>query len=569
MSRNGRVAELGEPVRAPRRLAPVLAELVELVRRRADGDAAGERVAAAPRRRRRAGAPRRRGRARCRAACPRRGPSCWARGELLARAATAATRWNSTSAACRSRKLATPPRRGVLQLVGPVGPRQPVLLGERAPGGERRAGRRPPGRRTRRTTARAAGRAPTSNTSRSASLLAAQAASRSIRSSVVRAPGRRRRAPRPGRYAACVEAGASSRHVLDPQVQRVHEPPRRRQVRRRLHRRDRLGGVQRVDQHEVGVVRGRGPGGQVGEVAEVADAPRLGRAHLVQLRHQAHDPPVRDGRRQLESLRRHDEVGFGGAGSSAGASRCATQPVPAQRAGRRAPRRSPRPPCARRPRGRRTQRSTCGTSRHGAVLEHDVEPDTGARRHVGVHPRRPPLAGDDGGGQGAAPRCELGVDQRRARPRRRPRRVDAERGEHGPDRRRRDGDVLALPVPVLGRDPVGVGELDEPGRRGGGDHAPILPCGGRCPDNEGRRMPCRPRSRAARHPQVRRSGTPGGSAAPPSGRAGRPRPRSSRRGSSRRRPSGAFTRPQHEGEHDRDDHVHDERGERDVARSRR
>ena len=42
--------------------------------------------------------------------------------------------------------------------------------------------------------------------------------------------------------------------------------------------------------------------------------------------------------------------------------------------------------------------------------------------HVGVHPRRPALPGDDGGGQRAAPGRELDVGQRRARPRRPPRR---------------------------------------------------------------------------------------------------------------------------------------------------
>ena len=45
----GRVAELGEPVGPPRRLAPVLAELVELVRAAPHGDPAGEGVPQAPR----------------------------------------------------------------------------------------------------------------------------------------------------------------------------------------------------------------------------------------------------------------------------------------------------------------------------------------------------------------------------------------------------------------------------------------------------------------------------------------------------------------------------------------
>ena len=43
---------------------------------------------------------------------------------------------------------------------------------------------------------------------------------------------------------------------FDPQVERVREPAAGRQVRRRLHRRHRFGGVHRVDQHVVGAVLG-------------------------------------------------------------------------------------------------------------------------------------------------------------------------------------------------------------------------------------------------------------------------------------------------------------------------
>ncbi len=64
-------------------------------------------------------------------------------------------------------------------------------------------------------------------------------------------------------------------HLLDPQVQRVEEPPGRRQVRRRLHRSGRLRGVQRVDQHEVRAELLAGPRGEVGQVGEIAHAPRL------------------------------------------------------------------------------------------------------------------------------------------------------------------------------------------------------------------------------------------------------------------------------------------------------
>ena len=320
---------------------------------------------------------------------------------------------------------------------------------------------------------------PRSKTSRRASFLAVHAASRSIRSTSLSALAVAARVDDPA--VRRVLEPAQLGNVLDPQVEGVHEAPRGRQVRRGLHRRDRLGGVQGVDQHEVGVVRGRGPGRQVGKVAQVAHAPRLGRAHLVQLCHQAHDPTLGHGGRQREALRSHDEGGLHGAGVDRGHVEAGHEAVPAhgQVTGHLE--------------GRLTQRAAVDLAvghpsvdlrylAHGAVLEHDVEPDAGARRHVGVDPRRPPLTGDDGGGQRPAPGGELDVDERLLD------RVvalglDAQRREHGPDGRRRDGDVLALPVPVLRRDPVGVGELDEPGRRGGGDHAPHPAVRGRVPRN--------------------------------------------------------------------------------------
>ncbi len=94
---------------------------------------------------------------------------------------------------------------------------------------------------------------------------------------------------------------------LHPHVERVEEPARGRQVGGRLQRRDRLGGVQRVDQQEVGAELGGGPHGEVGQVDEVAHAPGLARPHAVQLRRETPGPAVADRLRQAEPRRGHDQ----------------------------------------------------------------------------------------------------------------------------------------------------------------------------------------------------------------------------------------------------------------------
>ncbi len=139
--------------------------------------------------------------------------------------------------------------------------------------------------------------------------------------------------------------------VLDAQVEGVDEPPRRRQVRRGLHRRDRLGGVQRVDEDEVRVVRGRRPGREVGEVAQVADAPGPRRAHLVELGHQPDDPARGHRLGQLEALGGDDERRRSEWSGRARRRRPRRRAGASRAAGRRAARRWPRRPGARRRRG--------------------------------------------------------------------------------------------------------------------------------------------------------------------------------------------------------------------------
>ena len=85
---------------------------------------------------------------------------------------------------------------------------------------------------------------------------------------------------------------------LRSDVERVEEAPGARQVRRRLHRRHRLGGVQRVDQDVVRAVRATGPDREVGQIGQVTDAPGVVRPDAVELGGQAPGPalphPLRD-----------------------------------------------------------------------------------------------------------------------------------------------------------------------------------------------------------------------------------------------------------------------------------
>ena len=65
------------------------------------------------------------------------------------------------------------------------------------------------------------------------------------------------------------------RDGFDPEIQRVDEAPRCRQIRRRLHRCGRRGCVQRIDQDITGAVRRGRPDRKVSEIGEVADTPGL------------------------------------------------------------------------------------------------------------------------------------------------------------------------------------------------------------------------------------------------------------------------------------------------------
>ena len=198
---------------------------------------------------------------------------------------------------------------------------------------------------------------------------------------VGRAAPRRRRTGR--RRSASTRARCGGRqggelgHVGDPDVERVEVAARGRQVRRVLDRRHRLGGVQRVDQHELG--------------AEAGAPPR----------------PARPGRRSRRRPRSRAS-GRSRAGSSG--------PTPGPRAGRG-----------------RSSRSGASTSTPLAVSVAAAGAERcGSRREV-VGQHEPGLADER-----AADRArldvvvDLGGGVRRRRPRSRPRPSAGRRGARGP-----------------------------------------------------------------------------------------------------------------------------------------
>ena len=97
--------------------------------------------------------------------------------------------------------------------------------------------------------------------------------------------------------------------VLRPDIGDVEESTRFRQVRRGLQRGHRGAGVDRVDEHEVGVRLLTGVGGQPLQVAVVADTPGIGRPHGVHLRHPPPTLPLTHRFGQFDAGRGDDDRG--------------------------------------------------------------------------------------------------------------------------------------------------------------------------------------------------------------------------------------------------------------------
>ncbi len=243
------------------------------------------------------------------------------------------------------------------------------------------------------------------------------------------------------------------RYELDPEVHRIGEPPAGGQVRRRFHRRDGLGGVQRIDQYESGAVLGGRPGCQVGEVAYIADAPGPARPHAVQLGREPPGPPIAHplGKAQPAGC---DDQCCGGLH----AARAGTQRVVAERqiTGDLERCLADEPTVDVSRRRPVLQLAQAGPGRAG--LQVDPYLDRIPVRHVYGDRRGPTGAARDNRGEHASPGGDVLFGQGGFGGRRR-RRVHAHGREHAADRLGRDENVAALPIPEFGSDSVGIGEL--------------------------------------------------------------------------------------------------------------
>ncbi len=194
---------------------------------------------------------------------------------------------------------------------------------------------------------------------------------------------------------------------LNADVQRVEEAPGGRRIRRRLQGRNRLGSMQGIDQY---VVRpaGTAEGSQVGQVGEVADAPRALGAHGVELGSQSPSAALFQRSCGGQPCGHHYQGGGRGGSFSFG-----VQGVPSQRqvlrqgeggtSGRNAvdiPRLHPKIllDCFYRP---------------GPAFQCDAQPGGSAVAHVDRNLRRFTLLDHDGGRQHPPPGRQFGFRQRR------------------------------------------------------------------------------------------------------------------------------------------------------------
>ncbi len=242
-------------------------------------------------------------------------------------------------------------------------------------------------------------------------------------------------------------------NAFHPQIDRVDEAAAGRQVGRGLHRRPRLGGVQRVDQHEIGAVLGGGPDREILQVVQVADAPGLLRADAVELRRPPPGAASTHPGREAEPGRGDDQRHRPDLVPGSGLQRVIAQgQVSGDLEGGLA-----HPLAVDLPgRGPVLQLPQVSAALPGLQLQPDLD-----RVTVGhVHPDRggPLLPQGQEARQHLGPRPAPLLLQRGHR-RLRGGTVDPERGQHRDDRVPRHRDVLALPVPVLGGDAERLGQF--------------------------------------------------------------------------------------------------------------
>ena len=237
------------------------------------------------------------------------------------------------------------------------------------------------------------------------------------------------------------------------QIQRIDVAPGCRQIRRRFHRCHRRGGVHRVDQNVSGAMICARPHSQIGEIGQITYAPRSFRLHAVELGGQSPYPLAPEPERQLE-LGRDDDQRC----ARLGRARLEVEPVIAQRQ------------IGGQLEGGLSDQSVAEIVWGSVVLQLTqpctdaavLQPDPQAHRlTVGdVHPERGFAvgAGDDGRRQASGPVFAVMRRERRA-PFVLGGRRHAERRQHGDQRGLGHVDVPARPVLVLGGDPVATGKL--------------------------------------------------------------------------------------------------------------
>ena len=255
----------------------------------------------------------------------------------------------------------------------------------------------------------------------------------------------------------------------DAQVEGVEEAAAGRQVRRGLHRRCGLGGVQRVDQQVVRPLLARDRG-EAREVRGVAHAPRAPGGHRVDLRHVAPAVPAVQPVGAGEAPRGHGQrrrdrasaVDLGALGADlVPAHGEALGHLEGGLAGEDA---------VHVPRGAPVV--DLGGGGPGAALRHEGHADGGAVRDVHGEAGALPRDGDDHGRQDPPPGRQLPLGEARLDRGVVPG-VRAQRVEHGAQRRLRDLPLLSV-EPGVGRgDPVGLGEPAQRAVGGGGvGHGP-------------------------------------------------------------------------------------------------
>ena len=236
---------------------------------------------------------------------PARSPACWAEASCSS-STHWSQHWKSISARVLGAELSNRRRIRVLQLRRPVGEPRPVMLAQHRPGGEVLQ----PGSLA--LPVAVEGELPAE-------------APRQLEDDLQRLPlgqpaACRDRWPPPGRIrpaparrsrwtlARCSSARLGVlRDPLRAQVERVRKPAAGGKVRRRLQRRQRLGGVHGIDEHVVGAVyRGR-PDCQVLQVGKITDPPGLCGADAVELGRQTPRTPIAHPVREAEPGRSDDQ----------------------------------------------------------------------------------------------------------------------------------------------------------------------------------------------------------------------------------------------------------------------